>query len=116
MDGTVYTSDTFIDRLREYHVAAKLAHEQHSKPTIPIPMPEFVPSYVVTIPDTYLGGNGNGNGTAYGTATGGADEPQDTIGWLGSGSGNGSNGPLGAPTYDPPSASDGPEEPEGERS
>jgi len=97
VDGTVYTDDAFIDRLREYHAAAKLAHQQHSKPAIPMPTPEPVPTYVVTIPGSFLSGNGSGNGSTYGTATG----TDDVIEF--DGLGNGSHGPLGAPTYDPPS-------------
>jgi hypothetical protein len=53
---------------------------------------------VVTIPESVLNGNGNGSGTVYGTATG----TEDVIEFDGLGNGNGSHGPLGAPTYDPP--------------
>ena len=102
VDGTVYTDAAFIDRLREYHAAAKLAHQQHSKPAIPMPTPEPVPTYVVTIPGSFLSGNGSGNGSAYGTATG-TEDVDDVIEFDGLGNGNGSHGPLGAPTYDPPS-------------
>jgi cell division protease FtsH len=117
VDGRVYADDAFIDRLREYHVAAKLAHQQHSKPAIPMPTPEPVPAsaYVVTIPENYLNnGNGTGNGTAYGTATG----AEDVIDFDGLGMGNGSHGPshgpLSAPTYDPP-GQDEPEDSDGEQ-
>ena len=53
-------------------------------------------AYAVTIPEAYLNGigNGNGNGSAAGS--------EDVIDFGGLGSGNGSHGPLGAPTYDPP--------------
>jgi hypothetical protein len=96
VDGTVYADDAFIDRLREYHVAARLAHQQHSKPAIPMPTPEPPPAYAVIIPEAYLHGNGvsNGNGSTAGT--------EDVVDFGGLGSGNGSHGPFGAPTYDPP--------------
>jgi hypothetical protein len=97
VDGSVYADDAFIARLRDYHLAAKRAHQEHSQPQIPMPSP--VPAYVVTIPETYLNANGTGNDT--GTEAG------ETIGFGGFGAensnGNGSyTGPLGAPTYDPP--------------
>jgi hypothetical protein len=95
VDGTPYADDAFIDNLREYHLAAKRAHQDHAKPQITLPKPR--PAYVVTIPGSFL--NANGNGSVYGTATG----TEDVIELDGLGSGNGSHGPLGAPTYDPPS-------------
>jgi ATP-dependent Zn protease len=96
VDGTVYADEAFIDRLREYHIAAKVAHQTHG--TSDVPLPSAVPAYVVTIPESYLHGNGTGSGS----------EPSDTIdfGGFGSERSNGSGsytGPLGAPTYDPPS-------------
>jgi cell division protease FtsH len=95
VDGAVYADDAFIARLRDYHLAAKRAHQEHNQPQFAMPSP--VPAYVVTIPETYLNGKGAGNGT----------EPSDTIefGGFSAGSSNGSGsytGPLGAPTYDPP--------------
>jgi len=98
VDGTPYADDAFIDNLREYHLAAKRAHQDHAKPQITIPKPR--PAYVVSIPGSFL--NTNGNGSAYGTATG----TEDVIELDGLGGGNGSHGPLGAPTYDPPSEDD----------
>jgi hypothetical protein len=102
VNGDVYADDAFIARLRDYHLAAKQAHQEHSKPQIPMPSP--VPAYVVTIPEAYLNGNGNGPAT----------ETGETIdfGGFGTGNSNGSGsytGPLGAPTYDPPGHS-GPED------
>jgi cell division protease FtsH len=96
VDGTVYADDAFIDRLREYHLAAKRAHQEHNQPQFPMPSP--VPAYVVTIPEAYYG-NGSGNGTGA--------EAGETIdfGGFGAGNSNGNGsygGPLGAPTYDPP--------------
>jgi ATP-dependent Zn protease len=96
VDGLPYSDDAFIDRLREYHLAAKRAHQDHAKPHMTMPKPQPQPAYVVTIPDSIL--NGNGNGTVYGTATG----TEEVIDFDGHGNGNGSHGPLGAPTYDPP--------------
>jgi cell division protease FtsH len=101
VDGAPYQNDAFIDRLRDYHLAAAQAHREHDKPHIPMPAAE--PAYAIA--DGYGAGNfldgtylGNGNGT-------GTDDVIDFGGGLGTG--NGSHGPLGAPTYDPPS--DGPD-------
>jgi ATP-dependent Zn protease len=104
VDGTVYHDDAFLSRLREYHLAAKVAHHEHSKPDVELPVAE--PVYAIA--DGYGAGNffdesfnGNGNGTGGVTGT---DDVID-FGGLGNGNGNGngSQGPLGAPTYDPPS-------------
>jgi ATP-dependent Zn protease len=78
VDGTVYTDDAFIERLRQYHLAAKLAHQKHSESGVALPSPSPMPAYVVTIPESYL-------------------------------SGNGSHGPLSAPTYDPPASGSEPD-------
>jgi cell division protease FtsH len=78
VDGTGYADDTFITRLREYHLAAKRAHQDHNQPKLQLP--KATPAYVVTIPEAYVNGNGNGNGNG---------EVMEF-------------GPLGAPTYDPP--------------
>lgn len=97
VDGAPYADEAFIAKLREYHLAAKRAHQHHSQPDIPMPAHE--PAYVVTIPESYLNGNGaataNGNGSLAGT------EAEDVIDFGGLGTGNHS-GPFGAPTYDPP--------------
>jgi hypothetical protein len=101
VDGTPYADDAFIDRLREYHVAAVRAHREHGSPDMPLPVAE--PAFAIA--DGFgsgsfsFGDNGNGNGTA--------TEAGETIDFGGFGAGNpngnGShNGPLGAPTYDPP--------------
>ena len=102
VDGTVYQDDSFLSRLREYHLAAKVAHHEHSKPDVELPVAE--PVYAIA--DGYGAGNffdgsfnGNGSGTGGGTGT----EDVIDFGGLGNGNGNGSQGPLGAPTYDPPS-------------
>jgi hypothetical protein len=110
VDGSPYADDAFIAKLREYHLAAKRAHHEHNQPQVSIPV--ATPAYVVTIPETYLNGNGSSAGNGYAIATG-TTEPQDDVppdvidfGGLssGNGSGNGSSGnePLSAPTYDPP--------------
>jgi ATP-dependent Zn protease len=105
VDGRPYADDAFIARLREYHVAAVRAHREHDKPKMPLPSPEREPSYMVTIPESYLSGNGAGN---LNDTTG----DQDVIDFGGIGTGNGSHGPLSAPTYDPPGQGepDGPED------
>ena len=97
-----YQDDAFSSRLREYHLAAKVAHREHNKPDVQLPVAE--PVYAIA--DGYGAGNffdgsfnGNGSGTGGGTGT----EDVIDFGGLGNGNGNGSQGPLGAPTYDPPS-------------
>jgi cell division protease FtsH len=81
VDGAPYMDDTFIDRLREYHAAAARAHREHNQPDVPLPVPApAAPAYAIGYSAGDLYGT-NGNGT----------------------SGNGPhNGPLSAPTYDPP--------------
>jgi hypothetical protein len=110
VDGAPYQSDAFIDRLREYHLAAVRAHREHNTPDMPLPVAE--PAFAIADgfgSGSFLGGsfgdNGNGNGS--GTDTG------DTIGFGGFGTGNGNGsygGPLSAPTYDPP-GHNGPDDP-----
>ncbi|HEX9041790.1 MAG TPA: AAA family ATPase [Trebonia sp.] len=111
VDGTPYTDDAFIDRLREYHLAAVRAHRQHDTPDMPLPVAE--PAFAIADgfgSGSFLGGSygDNGNGTSTGTEAG------DTIdfGGFGAGNANGNGsytGPLGAPTYDPP-GHNGPDE------
>jgi cell division protease FtsH len=106
VNGDPYADDAFIGRLRDYHLAAKRAHQQHNQPELQIP--EATPAYAIadgfgsnSLLDGSYGANGsNGNG-------GGTD---DVIGFGGFGSGNGSHGnssnggpPFGAPTFEPPS-------------
>jgi cell division protease FtsH len=109
VDGSVYRDDAFIAKLREYHLAAKRAHQEHNAPQVSLPAPE--PAYLVTIPEAYLNGSGYGTGNGSGNAAGGVAGSEDVIDFGGLGSGNGSHGPLGAPTYDPPEhgESDGPD-------
>ncbi|HEY0934292.1 MAG TPA: AAA family ATPase [Trebonia sp.] len=79
VDGAAYQDDAFIGRLREYHLAAKRAHQEHNQPEIQLPTAQ--PAYALAdgfgssglLSESY-GTNGNGNGS----------------------------GPFGAPTYDPP--------------
>jgi hypothetical protein len=114
VDGAPYADDAFIAKLRDYHLAAKRAHQEHNQPQFPMPSPEREPSYMVTIPESYLNGNGAGNTNGMNDTTG----DQDVIDFGGLGTGNGSHGPLSAPTYDPPTydpptapgESDGPED------
>ena len=106
VDGAPYADDAFIAKLREYHLAAKRAHHEHNQPEVSLP--DATPAYVVTIPESYLNGNGisAGNGSGVVTEPQDVHEPQDVIDFgglgTGNGTGNGSHGPLSAPTYDPP--------------
>ena len=59
VDGTPYTDDEFIDRLREYHVAAEQAHREHSKPSLA--MPVAVPDPVYAIADSFGSNGSNGS-------------------------------------------------------
>jgi len=99
VDGTVYHDDAFMGRLSEYHLAAKVAHNEHSKPEVELPVSE--PAYAIAdygtshLFDNPFDGNGN--------ATSGVTGSDDVIDFGGLGTGNGSHGPFGAPTYDPPS-------------
>jgi ATP-dependent Zn protease len=97
VDGRVYADESFIDRLREYHEAAKLAHHEHSRPQIPLPV--AAPVWV----DSVVTANGYGT-TGNGSASGATEE---TVEGTGTGAPNGtadgsSNGSYGAPPYEPP--------------
>jgi hypothetical protein len=77
VDGAIYTTSDFIQKLRDYHQAALQAHREHSKPHIPLPVPpERVLASVAADPyglDAYAtatgadGGTANGNGTRPGS-------------------------------------------------
>jgi hypothetical protein len=102
VDGAPYADDAFITKLREYHTAAKRAHQQHNQPEVGLPVAAAEPAYAIA--DSYgtgsfFDGSFGGNGTGTGT-----DDVID-FGGLGNNNGNG-NGPLGAPTYDPPGSED----------
>ena len=119
VDGTPYADDEFIVKLREYHLAAKRAHQEHNHPELPMPAAE-VPAYAVadygtgSLFDGTFGEGGNGNGNGNGSVTGADDVIE--FGGFGTGTGNGNGtGPLGAPTYDPPPYGE-PENPDGEQS
>jgi hypothetical protein len=102
VNGSPYTDDAFIAKLTEYHLAAKRAHQQHNHPDVQLPVAE--PAYAIANgygTGSFLDGSYNGNGI------GGVTGTEDVIDFGGPGNGNGSQGPLGAPTYDPPS--DGPD-------
>jgi cell division protease FtsH len=63
VDGRPYADDEFIDRLREYHRAAALAHRQHSQPELPMPVAEPVFATGVVVADGYgTPGSGSPNG------------------------------------------------------
>jgi cell division protease FtsH len=112
VDGTPYADDAFIDRLREYHLAAVRAHRGHGTPDMPMPVAE--PAFAMAdgfgsggVLGSSFGDNGNGNGSGNGTAAGTGTEAGETIdfGGFGAGNSNGNgsySGPLGAPTYEPP--------------
>jgi cell division protease FtsH len=106
VNGEPYADDLFIAKLRDYHLAAKRAHQEHNQPQLTLPTAE--PAYVVTVPEAYLYGNASSNGNGAGSGTG----TEDVIDFGGLGSGNGSHGPFGAPTYDPPTYGepDGPDD------
>jgi len=121
VDGRPYADDAFIDQLRSYHLAARRAHQQHSKPDLPLPLAQ--PAYAIASGNGFgtFGVNGNGTGSegddvidfgGYGTGSGGTESHgtgSSGTGPAGNGSagngsaGNGSNGgPYSGPTYDPP--------------
>jgi cell division protease FtsH len=108
VNGTPYADDGFIDRLREYHLAAAQAHREHNQVHLPMPTHTPVPAYAIG--DGYGtdgsgsyfdGGFGSGNGP---NGTGSNGNGSNGTGSNGTGSnGTGSySGPYGAPTYDPP--------------
>jgi ATP-dependent Zn protease len=112
VDGTPYADDAFIDRLREYHLAAVRAHREHGTPDMPLPVAE--PAFAMADgfgSGSFLGGTFGDNGTATGngpaTGNGTTTEAGETMefGGFGTGNSNGNGsygGPLSAPTYDPP--------------
>jgi cell division protease FtsH len=53
VDGAPYADDQFIDRLREYHRAAAVAHRNHSHPELSLPVPEPVFAAGVILTDGY---------------------------------------------------------------
>jgi cell division protease FtsH len=66
VNGAPYVDDAFIDSLREYHLAAKRAHQQHSQPELPLPVP--TPAWA-SIGDGYGAiGSANGDGPFGGPA------------------------------------------------
>ena len=117
VDGAPYADDEFIERLREYHLAAKRAHHEHNQPQMP--MPTTAPAWVngVLLADGYgTTANGAANGLTDGTPDGAAPVPADgteagtpngTADTVGTGTPNGTadgtgNGSYGPPTYEPP--------------
>jgi cell division protease FtsH len=103
VDGAPYADDAFIAKLRDYHLAAKRAHQQHNQPELTLPVAE--PAYAIA--DYGAGNFFDGSFNGHGNGAGGVAGPDDVIDFGGLGTGNGSHGPYGAPTYDPPS--DGPD-------
>jgi hypothetical protein len=91
VDGTPYADEQFINRLREYHLAAKRAHQEHDHPEMSLPV--AVPALVIA--DGY--GEPNGYGVTDGL--GGTD----TLGSTPNGnSPNGSGQSYDPPLYGPP--------------
>jgi cell division protease FtsH len=66
VDGTPYTDDAFIARLREYHTAAAVAHRNHSTPELPMPAPEPVFASGVVLADGYDGYGAQASGSPNG--------------------------------------------------
>ncbi|HMD92547.1 MAG TPA: AAA family ATPase [Trebonia sp.] len=113
VDGAPYADDEFIERLRQYHLAAKRAHHEHNQPQMP--MPTVAPAWVngVLLADGYGttangASNGSTDGTFDGTAAGTADgtdagTPNGTATGTPNGTADGTgNGSYGPPTYEPP--------------
>jgi cell division protease FtsH len=84
VDGTPYADDEFIAALRQYHLAAKRAHREHSQPQLALPVPALTWVNGVVVADGY-GTPANGSG--------------GTMDDTGDGTANGS---YGTTTYDPP--------------
>jgi cell division protease FtsH len=59
VNGEPYADDEFIARLREYHLAAKRAHQEHNQPQLQLPV--AVPAWV-SVGDGYGGANGSAAG------------------------------------------------------
>ncbi len=104
VNGAPYTDDAFIAKLRDYHLAAKRAHQEHNQPQLTLPVAE--PVFAIADPTAQaiprrLVRHGNGNGNGHRDR---GRRPIDVIDFgAGLGTGTGSHsGPLGAPTYDPP--------------
>jgi ATP-dependent Zn protease len=106
VDGTPYADDAFIARLREYHLAAKQAHQDHNQPRLPMPTAEPVFAVADGYGASANGASANGTGLLDGSygPNGSESGPQDVIdfGGLGAGSGRSGGGTYGAPTFDPP--------------
>jgi len=64
VNGAPYADDEFIARLRQYHLAAKRAHQQHNQPELPLPV--AAPAWA-SIGEVYGAANGDGpySGPAY---------------------------------------------------
>jgi cell division protease FtsH len=93
VDGAPYADESFIGRLREYHVAAARAHREHNQPDLPLPVP--TPAYAIDYsPADLYGANGNGNGSGNGTGSflDGGFGGNGTGTGTGNGNGNGSGG------------------------
>ena len=89
VDGAPYADDAFIDKLREYHLAAERAHREHNQPQVSLPVAE--PAYAIADgygTGSFFDGSFNGNGSG----TGGVTGTDDVIDFGGLGTGRTGNG------------------------
>ena len=70
VNGAPYADDAFIAKLRDYHLAAKRAHQEHNAPQITLPVAE--PAYAIADygAGSFFDGSFNGNGNGAGDVTG----------------------------------------------
>jgi hypothetical protein len=73
VDGTPYADDQFIAKLRDYHLAAKRAHQEHSHPELQLPVAE--PALVIADPFGY--GITDSLGAPNGSSPNGSGQPYD---------------------------------------
>jgi cell division protease FtsH len=85
VDGAPYADDQFIARLRDYHLAAKQAHQEHNQPHFQMPVAE--PALVAA--DGYGSANGFGGTDEFGGSANGSSP-------------NGSGQSYDPPLYGPP--------------
>jgi ATP-dependent Zn protease len=116
VDGSVYIQDSFVDRLRDYHLSAKRAHQQHNQPQIQLPEAEAASEYVVSIPAAYVNGSWQNGTTAGGSDTAGPVSNGTAPNGSGSnGSGTNGSGTNGSGTNGSGLNGNGAHGPEGEQ-
>jgi ATP-dependent Zn protease len=85
VDGTPYADDEFIRELRDYHVAAVRAHNDHDRPQIPLPAPPQDLVASVAAPDGYgldpyaAATGSNGTSPSGNSLLSGPFDPEDDI-------------------------------------